>query len=212
MEKYFIISSPENPQITVEATAGHYATSSSHVSHFLDFTKLRHNSFAAQNVAEELARPYVSSEWVDTVICMDGTEVIGAYFVEELSESGSMILNQDHEINIITPASSVSGQLIFQPNYQDMIKNKNIILLLSTVSSGKTLYRAIDCLSYYGGNLIGVSALFSAVDTYKNYDVHSVFTPKDIPGYRSFSPSACEMCRENIRLNAIINENGYMNL
>ena len=36
--------------------------------------------------------------------------------------------------------------------------SKNVLLLISTVNSGKTARRAMECIEYYGGSLQGIAA------------------------------------------------------
>ena len=87
--------------------------------------------------------------------------------------------------------------------------NKNILLLISSVSTGKTINRSVECLKYYNGRLAGISAIFSAVEDYEGIRINSVFSPDDIPSYESVSFNKCEMCRNGQKIDAIINSNGY---
>ena len=41
----------------------------------------------AQEVAKSLAGDYVNSTVVDTIVCMDGTEVVGAYLAQEFENA-----------------------------------------------------------------------------------------------------------------------------
>lgn len=75
-------------RIQLKVIPGHFVTSQSHITHYLDLTTMKSRTAEAQNIAHELAANYEVSTHVDTIICMDGLEVIGAYLSEELTKAG----------------------------------------------------------------------------------------------------------------------------
>jgi orotate phosphoribosyltransferase len=202
----------QKPQYSDGSHPGAFHYKQLPVSHYLDMGTLKHNSTAAKEVAQELAIPYISCEIVDTIVCMEGTEIIGAYLAEELLKEGLLVMNADGNIDVISPMSNVNGQLIFQHNAPKLITNKNIILQVSSVSSGKTVYRALDSLSYLGGHLVGISSLFAPVPKVYGHEIHAVFTGEDIPDYSFFRAEECEMCNNGKKLDAIVNYGGYTEL
>jgi orotate phosphoribosyltransferase len=90
-----------------------------------------------------------------------------------------------------------------------MVWGKSILLLMSSVSTGKTINRSIDCLRYYNGRLAGISALFSAIRESNGLTVNTIFTKGDIPGYKSMLSTDCEMCKNKQKIDAIVNSYGY---
>ena len=212
MQETFVVSSSKNPAITIEVTPGHFATSNSHISHYLDMSILKSNASVAREVAREFAAIYLSTSEVNTIICMENTEVIGAYLAEELQKEGPMVVNSGSEIHVMTPMHSLGGQLIFLPSARKHIEGQATILLLASASSGKTVSRALDCLAYYGGQLVGIFALFSAVPSVRDNEIYSIFTDADIDGYHFARTEHCELCMAGHRLEAIVNSGGYTQL
>jgi hypothetical protein len=207
--KAFTVSLEKTPGIVVNVIPGHFTTSHFHLTHYLDLDDLKTNSMRAREVAAELSLPYLSSTLIDTIVCMEGTEVIGAYLAEELSRQGTSVLNAGREIHVVTPLNNVNKQLIFKSNTEELIDEKNILLLVSSVSSGITIKSALECLSYYNGNAVGISALFNAFPETSEHRINSLFTSEDFPDYKMFSPDECEMCKSGRKLDAIIMQGGY---
>lgn len=208
-QESFTVSSPKDPAIAIKVTPGHFATSSSHVSHYLDMTSLKTRASVAKEVARELAVAYLSSRDVNTIVCMENTEIIGAYLAEELLQEGIMVMNSGGDIHVMTPINATGGQLIFQKNERKRIQDQRVLLLVASVSSGNSASRALDCISYYGGELVGISALFSAIRTIRDQEINAIFTDEDIPGYHFDRPERCTLCKEGQRLEGIVNSAGY---
>jgi len=208
----FSVSLAKNPLISLNVTEGHFTTSHCHLTHFLDLSNLKSNSSLAKNVAVELVSPYLADTAVDTIVCMEGTEVIGAYMAQELLDEEKSPVNRGRQIHVVTPISNANRNLMFQSNMQELIHHRNIIVMVSSISSGMTLEMALECLNYYEGRVVGISALFNAYPERQVYKIHSLFTSKDIPGYMIYRPHECPMCREGHKLDAIIVQDGYIKI
>ncbi len=202
------IKSKTNSKIFINVIPGHFATSNSHVDYYVDMTSISRNHLMAHNAAEEMASKYSNSTLIDTVICMDGTEVIGAFFAQAISQS-HLSMNENKSINVITPEFNPNGQILFRDNLQPMIMNKKIILLVSSVTTGKTLTRANRVMQYYGGEIVGISAIFSAVDDSNGIRVNSLFKTSDLPNYNTFPFDECPFCQKGRKIDAIVNGYGY---
>ena len=187
-------------RIQLKVIPGHFVTSQSHITHYLDLTTMKSRTAEAQNIAHELASNYEVSTPIDTIICMDGLEVIGAYLSEELTKAGIFSLNAHQTIYVITPELGNSGQVIFRDNYQPMIKGKNILILNGSITTGSTLSKSIESILYYGGIIRGVAAIFSRVDSVASLPVHSIFNAKDVPDYHSFLPTTAQCARRSRKL------------
>ena len=209
--RMFKVYAKADPGVALKVIPGHFATNHSHINYYIDLTTLK----ARQNEAEAAARLlayYSSYTIVDTIVCLDGCEVIGAYLAEELTKAGVRSVNQHQTIYIATPEFHTGGQLIFRDNMQLMVKDKNILLLLATATTGKTLAQSIECIEYYGGKISAINAIFSAVDKAHSIPVNSIFTQKDIPDYQTWRFRDCPLCEKQQRVDAIVNTYGYSKL
>ena len=154
----------------------------------------------------------MNSTVVDTIVCMDGTEVVGAYLAQEFEKRGFRNTNLHNTIYVVTPEYNANNQLIFRDNTIPAIKGKNVILLLATTTTGLTVRRSLECVQYYGGILRGISSIFSTVKKVGGMEVHSVFTEDDVPGYQAFGRDECPYCKKGFAIEAMVNGFGYSQL
>ncbi len=206
------IPSKRNNQLNLKVIPGHFATNHSHVNYYIDISMLKARQSEAKAVAKSMVLEYVFNTVVDTIVCMDGCEVIGAYLAEELTAAGFMSRNAHKTIYVVSPEYSTSGQLIFRDNMQKTIKGKNVILLLASASTGKTIRTSIECVNYYGGIIQGISAIFSAVKEVSGYKVDSIFSPDDVEGYSNYTHDECPYCKQGQKVEAMVNGFGYSKL
>ena len=205
------VSSPLNHNLTVTAYSGHFATRHSHNSHYIDITELKHRHISARAAAMELAAMIMLKN-VDTIVCLDGSEVLGAFLARHLTKNDRFAVNSDKNINVITPEYDSNGQLIFRDNLSPMVTGKDVLILISTVNSGKSVRRAVECVQYYGGKVQGIASGFSTLDTVDDIPIYSLFTPEDIPGYATYSPKDCAMCAQGLKIDALSNSYGLSRL
>ena len=208
----FKINSPYNNLINLKVSQGHFATTSSHINHYIDLTTLKARASEAKAVAKSMSHEYIASTIVDTIVCIDGTDVVGAYLADALTESGIMSMNQHGTMYVITPEVNSMGQLTFRDNVIPMINNRHVLLLLATATTGQTTEKAIECITYYGGTIAGISAIFSAVDSVGGYNIHSIFTMKDIEGYASYNSHECPFCQAGMKLDGLVSAGGLSEL
>ena len=166
----------------------------------------------AARIAKLLSSRYETSTPVDSIICMDGLEVIGAFLAEELAKAGVLSMNAHKTIYIVTPEFNPNGQMIFRDNIQHMVRNRNVVILMGSITTGATLRQCMDSVLYYGGVIQGVSAIFSAVTKVAGLDINSVFYKQDVPNYESYPADQCPMCKKKEKIDAIVNGYGYSKL
>ena len=203
------IKSKYNSKIKIGVIPGHFATNHSHVNYYVDLTAIKTRHTVAKEAGKELAKTYSSSLDVDTIICLEGTEIIGAFLADELSNTGHGSINSGKEINVITPETNSNNQMIFRDNIQKAIFNKRVLLLISSVSTGKTINRSVECLQYYNGQLAGVASIFSAINDYNGIAINSIFKSDDLTGYQTMAAGECSLCKSGQKVDAIINSFGY---
>lgn len=190
---------------------GHFATSNSHSNYYIDVVAQKSRLSEARAVAEELCSYYYADTVVDTILCLDGTEVIGACLADSLSKADFINMNAHKSIYVVTPEMS-GNQLIFRDNIIPMINGKHVMILAVSVASGKTVEAAVDAVNYYGGTVSGISAIFSTAKKCKGLPVRSVFDPNDLPDYKCYPVHECPMCKEGKKLDALINSHGFSKL
>jgi orotate phosphoribosyltransferase len=169
--------------------------------------KTRQNE--ATEAAKEMAKQIDNNLIVDTIICMDGCEVIGSFLAQELSIAGILSMNAHKTIYIITPEFTTNRQMIFRDNNQPAVFGKNILLLVASVTTGNTVSKSLECIQYYGGKIQGINAIFSAVDEIDGIPIKTIFKDKDIPDYKNYSINECPFCKQNQKIEAIVNSYGY---
>lgn len=209
MQEMIRISSKAHPNIELKAIPGHFVTPSSHINYFLDMTTLKTRLSEASLTAKELSRQIEATMIVDTIVCIDGCEIIGAFLAEELTRAGIYSRNAHKTIYIVTPEFSSSGQMLFRDNYLPMIKGKNILLLLASATTGRTVTKAVHTLTYYGASISGISAVFSAANSAVGIPINSLFSTADIPDYKTYSSESCAMCKDEKPIDGFANAFGY---
>ncbi len=192
---------------------GHFATSHSHSNYYIDVAAQKSRLSEAKAVAQELCANYnYKVKIVDTIICLDGTEVIGTCLANELTKSNLMNINAHQTFYVVTPEILNGTQLMFRDNIVPMVKGKHVLVLAVSVATGATVKAAVEAVKYYGGEVVGISSIFSTVEECDGYTVNSVFNPNDLTGYFTTSSHECPLCKEGKKLDALINCHGFSKL
>lgn len=196
--------------VSLNVAKGHFATRNSHTNYFIDVTNQQSSIRDAEAVAQQLAqRSQTQFLMVDTILCMDGTRVIGTCLAQKLTQGGFRSINAGKEIYVLRENVGTSGKLIFRDNARFMLEGKNVLLLLASVTTGGTVRKGIDCVKYYQGQVAGIAAVYSHQKEIDGIPVVSLFDTNDIPDYASYLPEECPMCREKRELDAVVDKYGY---
>ena len=196
----------------LRVSKGHFATSNSHTNYYIDVTTHKARLSEASAVARELVSYYNMSTIVDTILCLDGTEVIGTCLAEELTKGGFVNLNSHQTIYVVTPEHLPGNQLIFRENILPMIKGKNILILSASITTGSAVSSAVRTVMYYEGIVAGICSVFSTVDSCDGIHIHSAFGLDALPDYESHVPHECPLCKKGEKLDALINSFGFAKL
>ena len=180
------------PNLQLRVSKGHYATSHSHINYYIDVTLTKFRLSEARAAAQELVRSYRGTTIIDTILCLDGTEVIGACMGSELTKAGYSNMNAHQTIYVVTPEHTTGSQLIFRENTAPMIQNKHVLVLAASVTTGYTVQGAVDKCA--------------------GYPVASIFDPHDLPDYQSYDAHSCPWCKEGKKIDALVNSFGYSSL
>lgn len=202
----------KNKNLFLRVVKGHFATAHSHTNYYIDVTAQKTRLSEAQAVAKELVSAYRSREIVDTILCLDGMEVIGTCIADELTNDNFTNMNAHQTIYIISPEYTTGGQMIFRDNTTPMIHGKHVLVLAASVTTGKTAQSAFEAIQYYGGSVVGVSAIFATVSDCAGHPVNSIFNPDNLDNYMCYNSHDCPMCKNGQRIEALVNGYGYSKL
>lgn len=198
----------KSPDLHLDVYKGHFATSHSHMNYFIDIASNKSSMKEARAIAKELAENYKVTTMVDTILCLDGTEVIGACLAGELSRSDLFGVNADREIFVLTPEHVGGSQLYFRDNTAPMVMGKDVLILAASVVTGYTAESAVEAVRYFGGHPVGICSIFARITQCVGLPVRSVFDHNDLEGYIMSPAVSCPMCRRGEKITALVNSFG----
>lgn len=199
--------------VTLKVAAGHFVTAHSHTNYYINVSSQKIKLREANAVAKAMAKDYVNTTMVDTIVCLDNMQVIGACLASELTKDGLRSINADQNICILTPEMNSRSQLYFRENLQPAIRGKHVLILMASVATGMTVTKSMECVQYYGGIIAGVSSIYSAADRAADgTPIHALYRLADLPDYACYPTHDCPMCRRGERIDALITGNGYSSL
>ena len=199
-------------ELFLRVAKGHFATSHSHINYYIDVTTQKTRLSEAKAVAKELVSAYQHSTIVDTVLCLDGTQVIGTCLANELTNDGYVNMNAHQTIYVVTPEYTSGSQIILRDNLAPMVKGKHVLILAASITTGYTIQAAVEAVNYYGGKVVGIGAIFATQTECAGYPVTSIFNPNDLGDYQSYDSRDCPWCKQGKRIDALVNSFGYSSL
>ena len=210
MANIYTITYPKNENVFIHVMAGHFISANNHINYYVGTSDIKHNLNVSTQAAKLMAEYYsINGIDVDTVLCLYETQALGAYLAKELSNSTMMAPNPDQTVFVVGSEYDAAGNLIFRDNLRRMIYGKNVVVLISCITSGRTVERAIESVRYYGGKVAGISSVFSMQSKISGVPISSLFTTDDIPGYISYPSHDCPLCQKGVAVDAISNGYGY---
>ena len=207
LTNYVTVPAKGNKRIRLNVYPGHFATSHAHVDNYFSMSEVRTNCTMAAEAAGLLSEAFRYKP-VDSVISLEYTQIIAAFVAKNLSDSSGRDINSGADIHVLTPQINSNNQLTFTSDMQPFVTNKNGLLILSTVSTGRSLARAADCIRYYGGNLVGIGAVFSAIEESGGMPIQTIFKKGDLASYNSYRTDECPFCKAGRKLDGLVTTGG----
>lgn len=208
MQDYLKIQSKAAPDVIMRITPGHFVTPNSHVNYYIDMTPLKCRISETEAVAKALASIHYWQTPVDSIVCLDNTEVIGGFLAHELLKAGVISMNMHKTMYVLTPEYTHEGQILFREQISSWIRGRNILLLFGTATTGTTVNRALEALMFYEAHISGISAIFSTISRIADVPVYSLFSQSDIPDYKSWAPKDCQLCKKSEKIDALVTGHG----
>lgn len=204
--------SKDSNKLALHAIPGHFATSHSHINYYVDVTSVKTRASEAKEAAKVLYARMPKDRYVDTIVCMDGTEVIGCFLSQEIEHGGLLSTNRHETTYIISPEFNSNNQMLFRDNNKGAVEGKHIVLLLATATTGETIRRALECIRYYGGIVEIVASIFSTIHEVEGKKVETLFDTEDVVNYEAYTANNCPFCKKGHRIEAMVNGFGYSKL
>lgn len=202
----FELFAKRNRKVSLRAIPGHFATQHSHVNHCVDMTRIKTETSMAKAAAKLIAESFVSVG-IDTIITLERMKMVGAFTADELSNSSPV--NLGREIAVISPELTKDEKLILRDNMLPYIRHRRVLILTATATTGMTAMSAVRGIKYYGGETVGVATVFGGKFEIPGVPVMRLIGVEDLPSYASYSPTECPLCRDGVRVDALINSYGY---
>ena len=184
----YTITSHRDERVFIHAMPGHYISASSHMNYYIGTSDVKHNHNVSVDAAMLMAQYYVErSIHIDTVLCLYETQALGAYLAHELSRPTMFNPNPDNNVYVLGPEYDAAGNIIFRDNLKKLINGKNVLVLISCITSGKTVERAMESVAYYGGRVAGMGRheeLLKTCEIYKEI-YHTQFRDTDEKGVQA---------------------------
>ena len=102
--------------VNVRVCQGHFATGHSHINYYIDITMQKTRLSEARATAKAICESFRTDTIVDTILCLDNTEVIATCLAEELTKSDFRNMNAHQTIYVISPEFTADGRLLFREN------------------------------------------------------------------------------------------------
>lgn len=202
----------QSSSLVLHAIPGHFATSHSHINYYVDVTSIKTRVSEAKEAAKILNSKIQKTSYIDTLICMDDTEMIGAFLCEEMERDGIRSINSHETLYVVSPEINNNNQMLFRDNNKGAVEGKHVVLLLATTTTGETIRRALECIRYYGGTVVGVASVFSTIDSVDGVKIERIFDTNDVMNYQAYPAHDCPYCRNGQRIEAMVNGFGYSKL
>lgn len=198
--------------VTLKVAKGHFATRHSHINYLIDVTAQKASLLEAAAVAQQLAERYLSAVPIDTILCLDGTRVIGTCLAGQLTQPGSGSVNEGRDMYLLMAGVDETGHVIMGGSTHSMVEGKHVLVLMSSVTTGETARISMEGIHSHGGYVSGIASIYSSLPEVAGVPVSTLYDCSDLPDYASFTFDACPLCQKGVPLDALIDSFGYSEL
>ncbi len=195
-----------NRMVSIRVIPGHFVTQHSHVNYCIDMTRLKTEMSRARACAKLFAESF-RDVTVDTIITLERMKMVGAFMAEEFTAGPG--LNMHQEIAVISPEFTADEKLILRDNLVPYVKNRHVLILAATATTGITAMGAIRGIRYYDGDPVGLATVFGGNFEIPGVPVKRIIGTEDLKGYASYRPGECPLCQSGVKIDALINSYGY---
>ncbi len=202
----------ESHSFPLRIAKGHFATNKCHVNYYVDMTYTKHRLAEAREAARELVEKMDKSAPIDTILCLEGTEVLGTCMAEELIQAGIRITNEHGTIYVVTPEQTSGNQMIFRSNTAHLIRNRHVLVLAASIATGAMVLDAVNAVKYYGGIPEGICAIFSAGQRCAGFAIKTIFSSDLLEDFMCAPANECPLCKAGVKLDALVNSYGISSL
>ena len=194
--------------VTLRVARGHFATGHSHINYLIDVTAQKASLREAEAVAQQLFERYLCAAPVDTILCLDGTRVIGACLARRLMQMDGAQAGRD--MYVLREEADQAGNILVRDNARHMYAGKNRADSGGLFGPpGPPPAGGMACVEAYGGRTAGIAAIYSRRTELDGIAVMSLFDCTDLPDYASYPPEQCPFCQQGRELDAVVNSFGY---
>ena len=173
MEKSYTKIYTTGATVPLKIRPGHFATNHAHINYYIDVTTLKARTKEAEEVAQALVGMYLYDTVIDTIVCMEARKLSVLFWRRSWQRAVS--LDERAQIYLCNqPGVQQQQPDHFRDNLIPMIRDKHVMILMASVTTGRTLNKAVESIQYYGGILQGASAIFSAMDSLDGVPIKSV--------------------------------------
>ena len=204
--KTYELFAKRNNKVRIGVIPGHFVTQHSHVNYCVDMTRLKSEAGLARAAAKLFAESFHGVP-VDTIITLERMKMVGAFLAEEFSKNPGVNMNQ--EIAVISPEFTADEKLILRDNLVPYVKSRHVLILAATATTGMTAMGAIRGIRYYDGDPVGLATVFGGSFEIPGVPVKRLIGIEDLPAYQSYKPGECPLCKNGVKIDALINSYGY---
>lgn len=200
----FDLKARRGGSVVIRVIPGHFATKNSHINYCIDITKIKSDFSLARAAARLFAESFCNTP-IDTIITLERMKMVGAFLANELSHAG---INLNNDFGVITPEVT-NNQLLLRDNLLPYVKDKRVLVMCATSTTGITVKGAIEGIRYYGGEPVGLATVFGGAFELDGLPVVRLVSAEDLPDYASYPQAECPLCKNGVKVDALVNTYGY---